>query len=70
MKKLLGYVNKEITDFSCNVVLLGDSLRDVTVDITPMHENTQATLEWIDEVRQRLSSVHSDLHKEIERKVD
>ena len=38
VKDLFHYVNKEITNFKHNVVPLGDSLWDITINITQVRE--------------------------------
>ena len=49
--ELSNFVNKEINDFRCSIVVMSDSLRDLRLFNTHRRESAQATSQWMDRVQ-------------------
>ena len=60
--ELSTFVNKEITEFRCSVLSLGEST-------ARLHVTTQATSQRMDRIQNEVTSIRSDLKEQIKRVV-
>ena len=68
--ELSSFVNKEINDFRCSIVVMSDSLRDLRVFNTHNRESyVQATSQRMERVQNQVTSIRSDLKEQIERAI-
>ena len=56
------FVNKELSEFGCSIVLVGEST-------TQLHGSVQATSQKMDRVWKEVTSIRSDLKEQIDRAV-
>ena len=65
--ELSSFVNKEINDFQHSIVVMSDSLRELSISNTHYRECAQATSQWMDRVQNQMTSIRSDLKEQIDR---
>ena len=59
--ELSTFVNKEINDFRCSIMVIGDSVRELHIHNSHLRESAQATSQWMDRVQNQVTSIRSDL---------
>ena len=59
--ELSTFVNKEINDFRCSIVVMGDSVRELCIHNTHLRESAQATSQGMDKLQNQVTSMRSDL---------
>ena len=64
--ELPNFVNKEIDDFRCSIVVMSDSFKDLRIFNTQNRESVQATSQRMERVQNQVTSIRSDLKEQIE----
>ena len=67
--ELCTFVNKEINDFRCSIVVMGDLVKELRIHNTHYRESTQAMSQWMDKVQNQVTSIRSDLKEQIDQVV-
>ena len=67
--ELSNFVNKEIDDFRCSIVVMSDSLNDLRIFNTHNRESVQATSQRMESVQNQVTSIRSDFKEQIDRAV-
>ena len=62
-------MNKEINDFRCSIVVMGDSVRELRIHNTHHRKSAQAMSQQMDRVQNQVTSIRPDLKEQIDRAV-